>query len=143
MGGEDDRSRRNLVEVTDLEPDHAVLDVVDDANAVAAPARRRPLQELYQAEPLAVQRHGAAPLEADPHELGLIGRVLRTGDELEDVLARGLGEVLDRPALRGTPPEVVVDRVRRRLASALHGDPVLPRVSHLLLAPHPPLADRR
>ena len=92
---------------------------------------------------LAVQRDGHAALEADHHVLGLVGRLLRPRDELEHVVARRLLEVLDRPALGGAAPEVVVDRVRRRLGSALDGDAVLARVGDLLLAAHLPAAHRR
>ena len=46
-------------------------------------------------------------------------------------------------ALGGAPPEVVVDRVGRRLGAALDRDAVLARVGDLLLAAHLPAAHRR
>ena len=52
-------------------------------------------------------------------------------------------EVLDPLALGRAAPEVVVDRVRRRLGAALDRDAVLARVGDLLLAAHLPAADRR
>ena len=75
--------------------------------------------------------------------LGLVGRLLGAGDELEDVVLGRVVEVLDPAALRGAPPEVVVDRVGRRLGAALDRDPVLARVGDLLLAAHLPGAHRR
>ena len=59
----------HLVEVAHLQPDDAVLDVVDDPDAVARADLPRALQQLDQAEPLAVQRHRAAALELDLHVL--------------------------------------------------------------------------
>ena len=123
MRGQDDRRRRHLVDVADLEPDDPVLDVVDDPDPVAAAELGRPLEQLDQPEALAVERDRAPALEADPDQLGLVGRLLGAGDELEDVVARRLVEVLDRAALRGAAPEVVVDRVRRRLGPPLTGIP--------------------
>src|SRR5204863_1581312 len=52
-------------------------------------------------------------------------------------------ELLDPPALAGAAPQVVVDRVRRHLGSALDRDPVLARVANLLIATHPPGAHWR
>ena len=86
---------------------------------------------------------GTPALEADPDQLGLVGGLLGPGDELEDVVGRRLVEVLDRAALRGAAPEVVVDRVRAHLGAALDRDRVLARVGDLLLASHLPLAHRR
>ena len=74
---------------------------------------------------------------------GLVGRLLRRRDDLEHVVARRLGQVLDRPALGRAAPDVVVDRVRRHLGAALDRDAVLARVGDLLLAPHLPAAHRR
>ena len=59
VGGEDDRRGRHLVEVADLEPDHPVLDVVDDADPVALADLGRPLEQLDQPELLAVERDRA------------------------------------------------------------------------------------
>ena len=103
----------------------------------------RALEQLDQPEPLAVQRHRHSVLEPDHHVLGLVRRLLGPGDELEDVVARGLFDVLDRTALGGAAPEVVVDRVGRRLGAALDRDPVLAGVGDLLLASHLPAAHRR
>ena len=92
---------------------------------------------------LAVDRDRAALLEADRDDLRLVGRLLGARDELEDVVVRSVREILDPLALRRAAPDVVVDRVRRRLGAALDGDVVLARVGDLLLAAHLPVADRR
>ncbi len=73
----------------------------------------------------------------------LVGRTLRRRDGLPHVVARRLGEVLDRPAFGGAAPDVVVDRVGRSLRPALDGDAVLARVGDLLLAAHLPAAHGR
>ena len=86
--GEHERRRRDLVEVADLEADDPVLDVVDDPGPVAGADLGGPLEQLDEPEPLAVDRHRAAGLEADPDELGLVGRILGRRDELEDVVGR-------------------------------------------------------
>ena len=75
--------------------------------------------------------------------LGLVGRLLGAGDELEDVVLGRVVEVLDPAPLRGAAPEVVVDRVGRHLGAALDRDAVLARVGDLLLAAHLPGAHRR
>ena len=108
-----------------------------------APISPSSLDQMDQTEPLAVERHRNAPLEPDLNGLGLIGRLLGPGDELEDVVVGGVVEVLDPATLARAPPEVVVDRIRRDLVAALQRDPVLARVLELLLAAHPPAADRR
>ena len=112
-------------------------------DAVAAADLGGALEQLDDAQPLAVERHRHAALEADGDDLGLVGRQLGAGDELEDVVVGRVVELLDPAPLRRAPPEVVVDRVRRVLGAALDRDPVLARVGDLLLAPHLPAADRR
>ena len=112
-------------------------------DAVAAADLGRLLEQLDEPEPLAVDRDRPALLELDLDELRLVGRLARVGDQLEHVVARRLAQVLDRAALRRAAPEVVVDRVRRRLGAALHRDAVLARVGDLLLAPHRPVAHGR
>ena len=97
-------------------PDDPVLDVVDDPAAVLGADLAGALEQVHQAEPLAVQRHRPAALELDRHHLRLVRRQLRAGDELEHVVARRLVDVLDRAALGRAAPDVVVDRVRGRLA---------------------------
>ena len=76
------------------------------------PQLGRPFEQVDQAEPLAVDRHRQPRLEADRHDLRLVGGVLGPGDQLEDVVLGRVVEVLDPATLRGAPPEVVVDRVR-------------------------------
>ena len=89
------------------------------------------------------KRDRDAGLELDRDRLGLVGRLLGAGDQLEDVVLGRVVEVLDPAALRGAAPEVVVDRVGRDLGAALDRDAVLARVGDLLLAAHLPGAHRR
>ncbi len=91
MGGEDDRRGGDLVDVAHLEADDPVLDVVDDPDPVAAADLRRLFEQVDQPEALAVERDRQAGLEADGDDLGLVGRLLGPGDELEDVV---LGSVV-------------------------------------------------
>ena len=82
MRGDDDRGRRDLVDVAHLEPDDPVLDVVDDPDPVAGAELGGALDQLDQSEALAVERDRPAGLEPDPDQLGLVGRELGPGDEL-------------------------------------------------------------
>ena len=92
---------------------------------------------------LAVELDGHAALEADPHDLRLVGRALGRRDELEDVVLGRVVEILDPAPLRGAAPEVVVDRVRLDLGAGLQRDAVRARVLDLLLAAHLPAAHGR
>jgi hypothetical protein len=98
VGGQDQRCRGHLVEVAHLESHDPVLDVVDDPDAVPRADLAGALEQVDELEPLAVQRHRHAPLEGDDDVLVLVGRLLGPGHELEDVVARRLLDVLDRPA---------------------------------------------
>ena len=133
----------HLVDVADLQADDAVLDVVDDPDAVAGADLGGALEQLDEAEPLAVERDRHARARTRPRRLGLVGRLLGPRHELEDVVVGRVREVLDPAALGGAAPEVVVDRVRRDLGPALDRDAVLARVGDLLLAAHLPAAHRR
>src|SRR3954471_13047751 len=109
-----------------------------------APARLgRPFEQLDDAEALAVERDRHAALELDLDDLGLVRRVLGPRHELEDVVLGRAVDVLDPAPLRAAAPEVVVDRVGRRLDTALDRDAVLARVLDLLVAAHRPAAHRR
>src|SRR5262249_61664649 len=55
---------------------------------------------------------------------------------------RRRAEAREPRARRRPPPEVAVDQIRRGLAPAPDRDPVLASIGDLLLAAHPPLADR-
>ena len=144
MGGHDDRGRRHLVEVADLEARRS-------GPRCGRRCRRRASSPSSAARSISSTRPSRSPssetghaaLEPDPHQLGLVGRPLGRRDELEDVVGRRRLQVLDRASLRGAPPEVVVDRVGRDLGAALDRDPVLAGVGDLLLAAHLPLAHRR
>ena len=69
----------HLVDVADLEPDDPVLDVVDDADAVAGAELGDPLDQLDEPEALAVERDRAAGLEPDPHRLAARRAPARAG----------------------------------------------------------------
>ena len=112
-------------------------------DAVAAADLGDALEQLDEAEALAVEADRHAALELDLHGLRLVGRLLGRRDELEDVVVGRVREVLDPASLRGAAPEVVVDRVGRDLGAALDGDPVLARVLDLLVAAHLPAAHGR
>ena len=88
MRGQDDRRRRHLVQVPNLQPDDPILDLVDDPDPVPAAELGNALSSSTRSEPLAVDGHRAAALEADPDQLGLVGGVLGTRHQLEDVVAR-------------------------------------------------------
>ena len=75
--------------------------------------------------------------------LGLVRRELGPGDELEDVVVGGvLRSSIHLPSRRAAP-QVVVDRVGRRLRAALDRDAVLARVLDLGVAAHLPGAHGR
>ena len=63
--GEQDRRRRDLVDVADLEADDPVLDVVDDPDPVPAADLGDPFEQLDEAEPLAVEADRDPGLELD------------------------------------------------------------------------------
>ena len=60
---QDERGGRHLVEVSDLEADDAVLDVIHDPDAVARAKLAGALDQLDQPQPLAVEGHGHPALE--------------------------------------------------------------------------------
>ncbi len=117
--------------------------MVDDPDAVATADLRDALEQVDQPQFLAVDRHGHAALESDPHGLRLVRRLLGRRDELKDVVVGGMLEILDPAALRRAAPQVVVDRVRRDLRAALQRDPVRSGVLDLLLATHLPASHGR
>ena len=73
MGGVEDRGRRRLVDLAALDPDEAVLDVVDPADAVGAAERVEPLDQGDRLEPLAVEGDRDPALEGD-RDLDRVGR---------------------------------------------------------------------
>ena len=66
MGGENDRRRRHLVEVPNLEPNDAILDLVDDPDPVPPPELGRALEQVDEPERLAVQGHRDSPARSRP-----------------------------------------------------------------------------
>ena len=142
--GEQDRRGRDLVDVAHLQADDAVLDVVDDPDAVARCRSRPPARAGRRSSRRSPLRPTGTPRSNSISTIsGSSGASSGPGDELEDVVLRRVVEVLDPLALRGAAPEVVVDRVGRRLGAALDRDAVLARVRDLLVAAHLPAADRR
>ena len=77
MGGQQDRGGGRLVDVAHLQTDDAILDVVDDADAVASADLGDPLEQLHEPQALAVEGDRHAALEADLHHLGLVRRLAR------------------------------------------------------------------
>ena len=65
MRGVQDRRGRRLVDLAALDPDEAVLDVVDAADAVGAAQVVEALDELDRRQPLAVEGDRDAALEGD------------------------------------------------------------------------------
>ena len=63
VSGQHDRRGGDLVQVTHLEPDDPVLDVVDYPDAAAAPELGGPIEQLDEPEPLTVERDRTPPLE--------------------------------------------------------------------------------
>ncbi len=94
-----------------FKPDDAILDVIDDPDAVTGCDLGRAFEQGDETEALAVQADGHAMLELDLDDLGLVGRELGPRDELEDVVLGRVVELLDPASLRGAAPQVVVDRV--------------------------------
>ena len=140
--GEHDRGGGDLVDVAHLEADDPVLDVVDDADPVAAADLGRSFEQLDQAEALAVERDRQPGLEADLTVSGSSGASSGRVTSWKTSSSGACVEVLDPAPLRGAAPEVVVDRVGSDLGAALDRDPVLAGVGDLLLAAHLPVAHR-
>ena len=142
MRREDDLGGGHLVEVAHLQAHDPVLDVVEDAHAVAAAASamRRMISTRPSSSPSRVT--GSPSRKPMTRSSSRSGALVGGRDELEDVLRRRLVEVLDDAALAGAAPEVVVDRVGP-LDRWSDRDAVLLRVGDLLVAAHLPLAHRR
>ena len=140
--GEDDLGRGDLVDVANLQADDAVLDVVEDPDAVLTGDLRDMLDQVDHPHGDTIDRNGESVLEADREIDGAVGRVLGKRHELEDVVRCCLADVLDDAAFAGAAPEVVVDRVRPLDARA-DRDTVFDRVGDLLVAAHLPLTNRR
>ncbi len=68
MGVVQDRRGRRLVDLAALDPDQAILDVVDPPDAVRAAQRVQPLDQLDRRQALAIERDRDAALEVD-HDL--------------------------------------------------------------------------
>src|SRR6185369_1900381 len=60
-----DRGGRRLVDLAALDPDQAILDVVDPPDTVRAAQVVDTLDEVDRSEPLAIDRDGDAALEVD------------------------------------------------------------------------------
>ena len=115
VGGQDDRRGRHLVDVAHLQADDAVLDVVDDPDAVAAADLGGALEQLDEPEPLAVRAPPARRARSStsrPRARRAPPRAAsRAGRRRPPARASRSSIQL---ALRRAAPEVVVDRVRAR-----------------------------
>ena len=127
-----DRRGRRLVDLTALDPDQAVLDVVDPSDAVRATQRVEPVHQLHGVQPLAVDRDRDPALELD-HELDRDRSLGGRDGPLVGVRRRRDPRVLEHARLARAAPEVHVDRVRRRLRDR-NLDPTLGGVVDLLVA---------
>ena len=108
------------------------------------PISARAVDQLDEAEPLAVERDRHARLEAErPRSAARRARSSGRVTSWKTSSSGAWRDVLDPAALRRAAPEVVVDRVRRGLGAALDRDAVLAGVGDLLVAAHLPAADRR
>jgi hypothetical protein len=142
--GQDDRRRGRLVDVAHLQADDAVLDVVDDADAVAGADLADPLDQRRQLQALAVQRDRQAALELELDPLRLVGRQPRGGVTSWKTSSSGAWprSSIQRPSDE-RPHRLSSIEYGHDLHAALDRDPVLARVGDLLLAAHRPLAHRR
>ena len=103
MGAMDHDGRGGLVDLTALDPDQAVLDVVDAADAVGAGKFVQLLDEGYRVKPVAVQGDRDAAFEADD-DLDRCRGLVRIDGPLVDVLARRHPWILEDAGLdRATP----------------------------------------
>ena len=141
MGGQDHLGRRHLVEVAHLQADDPVLDVVDDADTVAAADLGRLLEQVTSPSRSPSSATGR-PSRTRPPRAAARRCLARVGHELEYVVRGGSPKSSIGPPSRSAP------RGCRRsstagLGAALHRDPVLARVGDLLLAPHRPVAHGR
>ena len=143
VGLQQDRRRRHLVDVAHLRPTirSSMWSTIPTPWRMPISAARSISSTRPRRSPFSAT--GTPASNSTVHDLRLVGRLLRARHELEDVVLGRVGEVLDPAALRAAAPEVVVDRVRRRLGAALDRDPVLARVRDLLVAAHRPRAHRR
>ena len=141
--GQDDRRRRDLVDVADLQADDPVLDVVDDADAVARADLGDALDQRRRGQPLAVERDRQPALERSSIPAARPG-ASRGGVTSWKTSSSGAWSrsSIQRPS-EERPQRLSSIEYGRDLGAALDRDAVLARVGDLLLAAHRPLAHRR
>ena len=143
MRGEDDRRRRDLVEVADLEADDPVLDVVDDPDPVAAAELRGRSSSSTSPSALAVERDRRPRSKPTRTSSGSSGASSGRVTSWKTSSGGGSARSSIAPPSEERPQRLSSIEYGRRLGAALDRDPVLARVGDLLLAAHPPLAHRR
>ncbi len=139
---EQDHRGRGFVDLTRLDSDQSILEVVDAPDAVLAAKAIESRDDVERGDGLAVQRDGHALLEPDLDVRRLVWTVARVPGPCVDIPG-GLGPwVFENACLDRTSPEVFVRRVRLT-DGGRHLDAVLVCVLDLIVATHAPLADRR
>jgi hypothetical protein len=98
-----DGRRRRLVDLAALDPDEAILDVVDPPDPMSPAEDVQAFDQLHGTEPLAVERHRHATLERD-HDLHRVGCVCGGDRPLVGVGRWGDPRVLEDAGLAGTTP---------------------------------------
>jgi hypothetical protein len=131
----------HLVQLSALDAHPAVLEHVDPPEPVPAAERVDRSDQVRERPRRPVERHGHAPLERDDDLRGLHRAVLRRRRALERALGRRDPRILERPALGGSAPQVLVDRVRGR--DGRDRDAPFGGERDRLLARDPRIADRR
>jgi hypothetical protein len=136
-------SARRLVDAARAQPDEAVLDHVDAPDPVRAGELVEAVQQARRRERRAVDRRGAAVLEADQDLGRRVGRLLGRPREQEHALVGRAPRVLEDSALVRDVHQVAVHRVGLRERRG-HRDAVLLRVGDAVGPRHEvPLAPRR
>ena len=105
------RAARGLVDAAALHADEAVLDYVEQADAVRAAQLVELEDDVLRAHLDAVERHGRALVELERDVGGLVGGVERGDAHLEEALLlveRLVARVLEVEALVAQMPEVLV-----------------------------------
>jgi hypothetical protein len=135
------QGRRHLVELPALYPHPAVLDDVDAAESVRAGEGVDGADQLGGRHLRAVESEGGTSFEGDGELCGGPAPVRGRRGPLESVLRRRHPRILQRPALGGATPEVLVHRIAVRNAG--DRDTPLMRERERLLARDHVVADGR
>ena len=96
---EEDRAARGFVDPARFHADETPLHKIEPADPVFAAKLVEPRQKRGRRELFAIDRDGIAPLEADFHIFGLIGRILGIDGALIHVIGRFHRRILEHLAL--------------------------------------------